>query len=329
MNDLTTSNNNMEIAKFNNEFQYTNTLTDKTKNSYVGTIKEFFCVEELNEISMMQIKNVTPDIANAWATNLVESGKCKPVTVNRKLSALQNFYSYLCRHTVNICEYNPFSTNEGCIRFKNATKNYSDKRALSPQEVKDIFNTIILPPNKHCEKWLLGQRDLIILQLLATTGMRRGEIVKIKLGDIMKINEQHVCEITGKGNKKRLVVIAEPIYNNILEYIKVRGLSLTDKEKPLITNHSSNAEPDSFLNEVTIYRVVKKYADKAGIDVSEIAPHNFRHTFCTQSIEMGADLNTVSDLMGHTSVNTTKRYEHTLRAIKDSTSNTLSKLYEL
>lgn len=332
MNELLTNNSKIEIHKFNNSVEYTNTLTKKTMQSYVGTIKEFFVVNELPEITIEQIKNVTPDIATAWANNLVDSGKCSPATANRKLSALQNFYSYLTRHSVAICEYNPFSTSEGCIRFKNAIKNYSDKRALSTDEVKNIFDSVDFPSDKiskYSRKWLLAQRDLIILQLLATTGMRRGEIVKIKLGNIMTVGEQHVCEITGKGEKRRLMVIAQPIYNNIVDYVTYRKLKMTDKEKPLITNHTSNGEENTFLNEVTVYRVVKKYASKAGIDVSEIAPHNFRHTFCTQSIELGANLNTVSDLMGHTSVSTTKRYEHTLRTIKESTSNELSNLYGL
>lgn len=329
MNELTNKQNNIETQNFSNTLQYTNSLTPKTKASYVSTIKEFFCVSDLSQITIQQLQSVTPDIANMWAKQLIESKQCKPSSVNQKLGALQNFYSYLCRHSVRICAYNPFSTNEGCIRFKNATKNYSDKRALSKTEIKNIFDAVEFPTSKYSPKWLVAQRDLIILQLLATTGMRRGELLSITIGDLLKVEDKHVCEIVGKGNKKRLIVVPEKVHENILLYIKARGLSLTDKEKPLLTSHSSNAEPDSFLNSVTIYRVVKKYADKAGLAVDDISPHNFRHTFCTQSIELGADLNTVCDLMGHQSVSTTKRYEHTLRVIKGSTSESLSNLYEL
>lgn len=329
MNELTNKQNNIVIQKFENTFQYTNTLTASTKKSYICTIKEFFFVDDLSEISLEQIQSVTVDIANMWAKGLVESKKCKPLTVNQKLGAMQNFYSYLCRHDIKICEYNPFSTKEGCIRFKNAQKNYSDKRTLVASEVKSVFDAVDFPTSKHSPKWLVAQRDLIILQLLATTGMRRSELTTITIGDLLKVGTKNVCEIVGKGNKKRLIVVPEKVHNNILLYIKIRGLDLTDKEKPLLTSHSSNAEPNSFLNAMTIYRVVKKYAEKAGLDVEDISPHNFRHTFCTQSIELGADLNTVSDLMGHQSVSTTKRYEHTLRAIKGSTSEALSNIYEL
>jgi site-specific recombinase XerD len=224
-------------------------------------------------------------------------------------------------------KYNPFATNEGCIRFKNAIKNYSDKRALSPEEVTRVFESVEIPEDKTSVSYLLAMRDLIVLELLATTGMRRAELTPIKVGDIKPYTGKYIVNITGKGNKTRVMVIANKVKKHIDDYITARGLTYEDINAPLITNHTNNRENNLQINDMTIYRIVKKYADKAGIGVDDIAPHNFRHTYCTQAIDMGFDIYSVQDSMGHASVATTRRYEHLYRTVTDSPSDKLSKLY--
>lgn len=317
-----------EIAKMNTYELYTNTLTPMTKKNYISTIKGFFGVDDLSDITIEMLKSVTPEIANMWATKQVSEGAAKS-TVNNKLSGLQNFYKFLCRRSIGIMEYNPFSPEEGCIRFKNTTKTYSDKRALAPHEVTKLLRSVDIENAKGANK-IIAYRDLVVLQVLITAGLRRAELANIKIGDI-KINQgEYTIEVLGKGNKTRYMVLAKPVKHTIDVYLKLRDVTYQDKDLPLIISHSSNADPTKHVDTMTIYRIVKKYADRAGLNADSIAPHNLRHTFATTAYgELGVNKDTLQELLGHTSQNTTQRYIKSTQMIKNSPSDKLAEMFEM
>ena len=153
-----------EVAQANVYDLYTNTLSPITKVNYVSTIKSFFGVNDLSEISISDMQSVTPDVANVWANRQLMSGIAKS-TINRKLSAMYNFYEYLCRRNVGIMTYNPFSTSQGCVRFKNTTKDYSDKRALSPKEMQKMLKAVEVSKTDDKDR-VVAYRDLVVLQIL-------------------------------------------------------------------------------------------------------------------------------------------------------------------
>lgn len=318
---ITTTKN--ELQQLNLYNMYTNTLTPLTKANYISTIKEFFGTNDLSKITIEQIQSVTPDMANVYAHQLLANGNAKS-TINRKLSALANFYDFLCRIDIRVMIFNPFSPKQGCIRFKNTTKDYSDKKTLTPQEVSKMFKLAAK------EGGIIGIRDLLILQLLVTTGMRRAELCSIKIGDINETGGKHVVSITGKGNKTRIIVIAEHVYELIKKYMEMRNITFQDKNLPLIISHSSNADPTKHIDTTTVYRAVKKYADKAGLDASLISPHNMRHTFATTSYaELGYSKDQLQSLLGHSSATTTQRYIKQVDMIKNSPADKLADLYKI
>ena len=141
MNNILVQSTNNTIATVNIEDKYTNTLSPETKRAYTQAIQEFFG-KQLSEITVNDMQSVTPDHANQYALALENKGLTH-ATINRKLSALHSFYQFLCRRSVAIMNYNPFSTDEGSIRFKNAQKDYSDKKALTPEEVKKVLMSAI------------------------------------------------------------------------------------------------------------------------------------------------------------------------------------------
>lgn len=310
---------NYELDQIKIEDMYTKTLTKETKRSYMQTIKEFFGVNELNEVSIQDMQSVTPDTVNEYAHRLLKKG-LKPATVNKKLSALQSFYSFLCRRAVGVMTYNPCSTNEGAIRFKNAAKQYSDKRALTPSEVKGMIEA-----TKYTEG-LAGIRDRIIIELLATTGMRRAELCSIKLGDIKVDSGKKIIEIIGKGDKPRIIVLSSHISELIDKYVAGRELTYKDVDMPLITSHGNRGDSTKPITKNSVYRIIKQYAKYSGLDETTISPHCLRHTYATQCIEMGIELQDVKDLMAHSSINTTLRYNHSYNVIKN---NPADKLYDL
>lgn len=330
MNNLVLINNHMELPYLDDVITvaYTNTLTDETKRTYLSTILEFFNVSDLNDISVANIRSITPEIATTWAHQLIKNGLAI-ATVNKKLSSLQSFYKFLCRRNIGIMSYNPFSTDEGCIRFKGTAKNYSPRTSLTQEQTERIVSVIPQDGFKSFQDEIVAKRDYLVMAILITAGLRRSELCSIKVGDIREIQGQHIVEVLGKGNKMRMMVLAGSIKGRVDEYLEMRGLDYDDVDAALITGHSSNSREDAHVSDKTIERIVKKYAIMADIDPALVSPHVLRHTFCTELLRMGHNIVDVSDLMGHTNIATTRRYDHINRTLESAGSNQLAERFSI
>ena len=310
---------NTQLETVNVEEMFTNTLGKETKRAYVQAIKEFFG-KDLCNITIEDMQAVTPEMANKYAMNLLNNG-LKRTSINRKLSALHSFYKFLCRRSVGIMTYNPFDSDEGCIRFKNAQKNYIAKRALVTDEVKTMFDLAKM------DNSIIGVRDLLVLELLATTGMRRAEICEIKIGDIQLTQGVYAINIVGKGNKERVIVASNEVMGIINKYMNMRGITMKDKDEYLLVSHANRKSGSGKVSTNMIYRIVKHYAELADIDPDTISPHTLRHTFATQCIGMGTPIQDVQQLMGHASINTTELYNHSFNIINNNPAEKLTSMY--
>ena len=310
---------NTQLETVNVEEMFTNTLGKETKRAYVQAIKEFFG-KDLCNITIEDMQAVTPEMANKYAMNLLNNG-LKRTSINRKLSALHSFYKFLCRRSVGIMTYNPFDSDEGCIRFKNAQKNYIAKRALVADEVKTMFDLAKM------DNSIIGVRDLLVLELLATTGMRRAEICEIKIGDIQLTQGVYAINIVGKGNKERVIVASNEVMGIINKYMNMRGITMKDKDEYLLVSHANRKSGSGKVSTNMIYRIVKHYAELADIDPDTISPHTLRHTFATQCIGMGTPIQDVQQLMGHASINTTELYNHSFNIINNNPAEKLTSMY--
>ena len=310
---------NTQLETVNVEEMFTNTLGKETKRAYVQAIKEFFG-KDLCNITIEDMQAVTPEMANKYAMNLLNNG-LKRTSINRKLSALHSFYKFLCRRSVEIMTYNPFDSDEGCIRFKNAQKNYIAKRALVADEVKTMFDLAKM------DNSIIGVRDLLVLELLATTGMRRAEVCEIKIGDIQLTQGVYAINIVGKGNKERIIVASNEVMGIINKYMNMRGITMKDKDEYLLVSHANRKSGSGKVSTNMIYRIVKHYAELADIDPDTISPHTLRHTFATQCIGMGTPIQDVQQLMGHASINTTELYNHSFNIINNNPAEKLTSMY--
>ena len=310
---------NTQLETVNVEEMFTNTLGKETKRAYVQAIKEFFG-KDLCNITIEDMQAVTPEMANKYAMNLLNNG-LKRTSINRTLSALHSFYKFLCRRSVGIMTYNPFDSDEGCIRFKNAQKNYIAKRALVTDEVKTMFDLAKM------DNSIIGVRDLLVLELLATTGMRRAEICEIKIGDIQLTQGVYAINIVGKGNKERIIVASNEVMGIINKYMNMRGITMKDKDEYLLVSHANRKSGSGKVSTNMIYRIVKHYAELADIDPDTISPHTLRHTFATQCIGMGTPIQDVQQLMGHASINTTELYNHSFNIINNNPAEKLTSMY--
>jgi len=211
-------------------------------------------------------------------------------TQSRIISGLRSFFDYMVFENYRLD--NPMEQ----IETPKIGRKLPD--TLSVKEIDRIIAAIDL--NNY-----LGYRNLTIIEMLYSCGLRVSELINLKLSDLFI--EEDFIKVTGKGNKQRFVPIGLNTQKLILSYLKIH--------RPLI-KISTNDSDTIFLNRngkkltrAMIFTIVKKIKIKAGIK-KNVSPHTFRHSFATHLLENGADLRSIQMMMGHESITTTEIYMH-------------------
>lgn len=151
----------------------------------------------------------------------------------------------------------------------------------------------------------LGIRNYCIIEVLYGCGLRVSELVNLRISNI-NFNENFI-KVEGKGDKIRLVPVADYTLNLISDYIqntRSQGKIAPKFEDFLFLNNRGKS-----LTRVMIFTFIKEYAQKADIRKS-ISPHTFRHSYATHLLRNGADLRFIQDMLGHSSITTTEIYTH-------------------
>ena len=268
------------INKFLNYLKVVKKYSDYTITSY--------------KIDLLELYDFTTDLINIDNIVVREyldylySKKIKRNTISRKISSIRSFYNYILNE--NSIKTNPFKD------ISKIKKDGSLPKYIKDNDLEKLFNVF------DKEK-TLDQRNLLILEMLYATGIRVGELVNIKLNDIDHYNKS--IKILGKGRKERIV-----FYGSFCE--DILDLYLNNGRKELLKVPNDYL----FLNKngtKLSSRYIGKIIDKA-IKVCEvdyhISPHTLRHTFATDLLNNGADLMSVKELLGHSSINTTSIYTH-------------------
>ncbi len=223
-------------------------------------------------------------------------GKNGPATVARKLSSLRSYFGFLQRQSCIAA--NPVDGITG-PRIGRTIPNFLT--------VDQVFSLLESPDKR--DRFM--NRDKAILELLYSTGIRVGELVSADLDDLDLSAE--MLRVRGKGNKERLVPVGRPAIEAITAYQRGERAALIGK---VMGEGRPVADQALFLNNRggrlttrSIERFVDKYGRRAGIHVP-VTPHALRHSFATHLLEMGADLRSVQELLGHASLSTTQKYTH-------------------
>jgi len=155
-----------------------------------------------------------------------------------------------------------------------------------------------------------GHRDRAMLELLYSTGMRVSELVGCNMTSLDFDTE--MVRVRGKGNRERVIPIGEPAIKVLREYFVQRDVQLKkrlqqgkkfDREAVFLNSRSGR------ITSRSVERLIAEYGRKAGID-KPVTPHVLRHSFATHLLEMGADMRSVQELLGHASLSTTQKYTH-------------------
>lgn len=254
--------------------------SDNTINSYKIDLIEFY---EINN----NLLNVSEDDVFRYLKYLYDRDLNRN-SISRKLSSIRTFYNYLVNN--DLVKINYFSD------VSNPKKNKNLPHYLKDDEINKLFS---IPDTSTA----LGQRNLLIIEMLYATGVRVSELVNIKLKDIDIYNDS--IKIRGKGNKERIVFFGS-FCKSALEIYLDEGRKELDKKGSiyLFLNKFGNKLSDRMIRNILDDLILK-----AGVE-KHVHPHMIRHTFATDMLNSGADLMTVKELLGHESINTTSIYTH-------------------
>ena len=273
---------NRHIIDFERFLKYERNYSVHTIRAYMNDLAEF---EEFLAETSTEIEKVNSKIINLYSLNLYTRNSKS--TVSRKLTTLRSFFNYMVRKgnlKQNPAKLIPLPKKEKALPV-----------FLSVDEVFKLIDSI--DPED-----ILPLRDLAILELLYASGLRVSELAKIKVLDID--HRENFVKVSGKGNKERVVPFGSNARETLLQYLTRRN-ELKPKEDFLFLNNRGNG-----LTTRSIERIVKKYGLLSGIS-KKISPHALRHTFATHLLGGGADLRSIQELLGHSSLSTTQRYTHT------------------
>lgn len=277
--------NNKYLVSYLEYLKYQKNYSDYTVLSYGNDIEEFF--EYINREGL-NFKDIEYSDLRFYLMYLKEEKNDNNSSIDRKLSALRGFYKYLANE--GVVKSNVFSLVNGPKKEKKLP------RYFEYNELEELFNV----PDVSTS---LGQRDLLLLELLYATGVRVGELTNIKVKDI-DLSSKSIL-ILGKGNKERIVTYGDYCEEILKRYLNDGYLLLNTKNSEyLFLNKNGGC-----LTERGVRYILDQIIKQTSIN-KNISPHMIRHSFATHLLNEGCELTTVQKLLGHESIKATQIYTH-------------------
>ena len=275
------------INDFKNYLKIERNLSLNTIESYLFDVKKLIIYLKINKINKEPLK-LESEIIKEFIYHI--SKEIKPQTQARIISGLRRFYDYLILE--ELIEINPMKNIE------TPKIGVHLHTTLTLKEIDKMISNIKLTSKT-------GIRNVAIIELLYSCGLRVSELVNLKISDLFF--KESLIKVTGKGNKERFVPISklsQEYINNYLNEIRQNHKIKKNFEDTLFLN-----ERGTNLSRNMIFIIVNKLKKQSNIN-KKIGPHTLRHSFATHLIENGADLITIQKMMGHESITTTERYLH-------------------
>lgn len=227
-------------------------------------------------------------VIRSWIVSLVDSGISNR-SVNRKVSSLKTYYKFLLK-THQISE-NPLAKHKALKTTKKLQVPFSEA------EIENVLELL------KVETDFEGLRNKLMVELFYSTGIRRAELIHLKVKDISF--SQKTIKVLGKRNKERIIPLLPFVLESMEAYLKERdALEILVDEAYLLLSKKGVK-----MYETLVYRVINSYFSKASEKVKR-SPHILRHSFATHLLNEGADLNAVKELLGHSSLASTQVYTH-------------------
>ncbi|MES2577997.1 MAG: tyrosine-type recombinase/integrase [Bacteroidota bacterium] len=272
---------------FRDYLQLEKKYSSHTVTAYCNDITSF---ESFNTIHFDQqnIEQVNYSQIRSWIVSLVDND-ISNTSVNRKIASLKAFYKFLLK-TKQI-EVSPLLKHKALKTPKLLQIPFSEKEVI---DVLDIAQSAV---------GFEGVRNKLVIDLFYTTGMRRAELISLKITNVDLSGS--TIKVLGKRNKERIIPVLPIIKEQFALYLKEREslLSIEDHDYLFLTKKGLK------LNDSFVYRLINSYFSTVSEKVKK-SPHILRHTFATHLLNNGADLNSVKELLGHSSLASTQIYTH-------------------
>jgi len=275
------------LKAFQDYLQLEKNYSLHTVNAYVNDLvffKEFL----IENFDTEKLEDVNYSMIRSWIVSMVDNDISNS-SVNRKISSLKSFYKFLLK-TKQI-------ENSPLLKHKSLKTPKKIQIPFSEKELDQVLNQLTYPEGFD------GIRDKLIIDLFYTTGIRRVELIDLKMQNVDLSN--NTLKVLGKRNKERILpilpIISKQIRSYLLERTKIEEIK--DKEHFFLMLKGVK------LNDSFVYRLINYYFSNVSEKVKR-SPHILRHTFATHMLNNGADLNSVKELLGHSSLASTQVYTH-------------------
>lgn len=268
--------------------------SQKTRENYERYLKVF-----INQAKIKNETDITADAIKDFRLSLAHNGNLKKLTQTYYVIAIRNFLKYLIKQDYNVVSPDKIELPK------------IPRRQIDIIEYKELERFLAAPP----QNTLRGLRDRAILETFFSTGLRISELCNL---DRYLNLERGELSIRGKGEKLRVVFLSDRAKVAIKNYLEKRSdplehlfVSLSKQINPA-AGGASLLKKGKVLGKITpraVQRLVEFYRRKAGI-AKKITPHQIRHQFATDLLINGADLRSVQEMLGHSSISTTQVYTH-------------------
>lgn len=276
----------MLIEAFLEYLEFEKKYSKNTIQAYKTDLIAFkdFCEVEFDQADL---ENVHYNQIRTWIVSLVNNNISNR-SVNRKVSSLKTFYKFLQK--IGEIKTNPLSSHKA-LKVQKKIQTPFDQN-----EVKEVLE--LIRDGSDFE----SVRDRLIVEMLYSTGMRRVELINVKEKDIDHTGK--TIKVLGKRKKERYVTILPSVYKTLQEYLKQkREVNEVDMEALFVTKKGVK------IYETLVYRIINLYFSRVSTKAKK-SPHILRHAFATHLLNNGASLNSVKELLGHSSLASTQVYTH-------------------
>lgn len=282
------------LEDFANYLSFEKSASKNTVEAYLRDL------EKLKKFAENQLKNQSPENISYDHLQefLFQNSKNEAYSERsqaRWISSIKSFFRYLVEDEIR--EDNPSSLLEA------PKMGIYLPDTMSLEEINSITNSID-------ESLYLGLRNKCIIEVLYGCGLRVSELVDLRISNI-NFKETYL-KVDGKGDKMRLVPLADQTIEYIFKYLKVRDkdkkgeeMKINSKNSDILFLNSRGAK----MSRQMIFLIIKDLVQKAGIQ-KNISPHTFRHSFATHLLQNGVDLRFIQEMLGHSSITTTEIYTH-------------------
>ena len=245
-----------------------------------------FCLKEFNHENLNKSNY---SFIRSWIVSLVESGLSNR-SINRKISVLRSYFNFLLK--IGEIDKSP---------LKNHKPLKEEKKIQVPFSEKEIN---LLLEGDFFKKDYEGTMIKTLIELFYSTGLRLSEVTNLKNMSVDLVNKK--IKVLGKRNKERIIPIIESLKTQLLKYQELKKQIINSPESEFFFVNEKNIK----LKNIYVYKVVNNYLNKVSTK-SKKSPHMLRHSFATHLLNHGADINSVKELLGHTSLAATQIYTHT------------------